>query len=134
MTLRPHGACSTPRPACTGRRTASPTPVTTPTRFVRDLDHDEWAQGFSTFQSWNSPWIAVADGDKFGDSCRRIEQLQPATIVSAHGPTITTDEVPRAFQLLRAVPTSPAPAQPGQPVLDQIVASLTEVVRRDACR
>lgn len=55
---------------------------------------------------------------------RTREDLQPRTIATAHGPTIETSHVARAFELTRELPYNVAPPQPGQPVLDEIVASM----------
>ena len=101
------------------------TPVPTATAFADELDRGQWTDGFNAFQHWNSPWVALTDPDRFADQCRRIEQLDPNTIAGAHGPAITRPDLPFAFELLRRVPTSSEPVQPGQPVLDQIVASMT---------
>lgn len=100
------------------------TPVTQGTAFVEALDPDEWAQGFATFQTWNSPWVSMVDPARFAAECRRIEELEPTTIATAHGPTIEAGHVARAFELLRSVPTATVPSQPDQVVLDQIVASI----------
>lgn len=100
------------------------TPVERGTAFVEELDPDAWAGGFHAFQHWNSPWVSMVEADAFSVACSRIEQLRPSTIATAHGPTIEAGQVQRAFELLRAVPTQPAPPQPGQPVLDEIIASM----------
>lgn len=101
------------------------TPVERGTAFVADLDPDAWEEGFTTFQLWNSPWAALVEQDAFAAECRRVEQLRPSAIATAHGPTIEAPQVQRAFELLRAVPHRAAPPQPGQPVLDGIVAAMT---------
>ena len=100
------------------------TPVERGTAFVEQLDPGFWAEGFNSFQHWNSPWVSIVDRDTFASECRRIEELCPTTIATAHGPTIDGEHVARAFELLRSVPTSQAPPQPGQVVLDQIIAGM----------
>jgi flavorubredoxin len=104
------------------------TPVLEGTAFVDQLDPEFWAEGFSAFQHWNSPWVSLLDPDAFAGECRRIEQLRPSTIATAHGPTIEQSHISAAFEMLRAVPTSAAPPQPGQAVLDQIVAAMAAAV------
>lgn len=101
------------------------TPVTQGTAFVADLDPDEWCEGFTAFQHWNSPWVSMVQAAAFASECARIESLQPTTIATCHGPTIEQSHVARAFELMRSVPDTAAPPQPGQPVLDQIIASTT---------
>ncbi|HTO00936.1 MAG TPA: MBL fold metallo-hydrolase, partial [Microthrixaceae bacterium] len=98
------------------------TPVERGTEFVDQLDPDTWAEGFLAFQHWNSPWVSMLESDAFDMACRRVEQLRPSAIATAHGPTIEAGQIQRAFELLRAVPNSPAPPQPDQLVLDEIVA------------
>ena len=66
----------------------------------------------------------MLDEDTFAEECARIEQLRPRAIATAHGPTIEATDVPRAFELLRAVPSQPAPPQPSQLVLDEILAGM----------
>lgn len=100
------------------------TPVARSTAFVSELEPADWAAGFQAFQAWNSPWAAMLEADAFAVACRSIEQLRPTVIATCHGPTIEASHVPRAFDLLRAVPDEPVPPQPGQPVLDEIVASI----------
>jgi flavorubredoxin len=100
------------------------TPVERGTAFVADLDPEAWAAGFHAFQHWNSPWVSLVEPDAFATECRRIEQLRPSAIAGTHSPTIETSHVQRAFEMLRAVPTSAAPPQPDQAVLDQIVAAM----------
>ena len=100
------------------------TPVERGTAFVADLDPAAWAGGFVTFQGWNSPWVSMLEPDAFAVQCRRIEALRPTAIATAHGPTIEASHVQQAFELLRSVPTAVIPPQPGQPVLDEIVAAI----------
>lgn len=99
------------------------TPVPQATAFVDELDPDHWAGGFQMFQAWNSPWVSLLDSERFGASCRRIEDLGVHTIATCHGPTIGASQVQRAFDLLRAVPENETPPQPNQLVLDEIVAA-----------
>jgi flavorubredoxin len=100
-------------------------PVERSTAFASELDADAWAEGFATFQSWNSPWAALVDRDRFGAQCAHLEASGVTTIASAHGPTIDGHLVPRAFTLLRSIPDVHAPPQPGQPQLDEILAAMT---------
>ncbi len=101
------------------------TPVPSATAFVDELDPDEWAHGFTTFQKWNSPWVELVDGPKYHAEVERLRALGLRTIATCHGPTIGSAFVDQAFELMHAVPASQVPAQPGQPVLDDIVAAMT---------
>ncbi len=95
--------------------------------FVDDLDPQAWAAGFVAFQHWNSPWLSMLDPGKFAAECRKIEALQPRAIAGAHAPTIEATHVAQAFDMMRNLQSSPAPPQPGQVVLDDIIASMTGV-------
>ena len=101
------------------------TPVERGTAFVSDLDPDFWAQGFRDFQIWNSPWISMVDCDAYHGACARIEALGATTIATAHGPTIGAASITEAHSLMRGLPGAVAQPQPGQPVLDDIVAAIT---------
>ena len=94
------------------------------TAFASDLDPEFWAEGFRTFQVWNSPWVTMVDQDAFASACRRIEVLDVRAIATAHGPTIGAASVAEAHDLMRSVPAAVVPPQPGQPVLEEIVASM----------
>jgi len=100
------------------------TPVERGTEFVDDLDPQAWAEGFVAFQHWNSPWLSMLDPAKFAAECHKIEALQPSAIAGAHGPTIEATHVAQSFDMMRQVQSIPAPHQPGQVVLDDIVAAI----------
>jgi flavorubredoxin len=101
-------------------------PVARSTAFVDDMDIEAWIAGFTAFQRWNSPWVALVDEDSFAVECRRLEQLRPTTIATCHGPTIEANRVQQALDLLRSMPTAFAPHQPDQSVLDGIVAAMRD--------
>jgi flavorubredoxin len=95
------------------------------TAFVSDLDPDFWTEGFCTSQIWNSPWVSMLDRGAYAEACRRMETLGITTIATAHGPTIGAASMAAAHDLMRRLPDSVAAPQPGQPVLDEIVAAMT---------
>lgn len=100
------------------------TPVERGTPFVADLDPGFWTEGFTSFQTWNSPWVSMLDPAAFGRACARIEELGVRTIATCHGPTIGPESLDRALEMMRSMPDVDAPPQPGQPVLDEIIASI----------
>ncbi len=103
-------------------------PVAAPTRWASELDRDEWSAGFSTFQQWNSPWVSLVDPERFAAEVGRLAWMGVRTIATCHGPAIDAGMVPAAFDLMARVPGMAVPPQPGQPLLDEIVASMAEVV------
>jgi flavorubredoxin len=101
------------------------TPVARGTAFVEDLDPVEWRDGFVAFNTWNSPWVSLVDRSRFLTECRRVTDLPLTAIAGTHGPTIEASNLAMAFELLRRLPDDAAPPQPGQELLDQIVAAMT---------
>lgn len=101
-------------------------PVTHSTAFVSDMDSDHWAEGFATFNIWNSPWVSLVDQTRFEQECQRIEQLEPTVIATCHGPTIGAPQIQQAFDMLRVLPSVPTPPQPDQATLDLIVAAMAD--------
>lgn len=101
------------------------TGVVSGTEFADQLDPEFWAEGFASFQAWNSPWVTLLDRTAFAGECRRIEDLRPTVIATAHGPTIAGPDVRTALEMMRAMPSVTVPPQPGQVVLDEIVAAMT---------
>jgi flavorubredoxin len=99
-------------------------PVQRGTAFVEDLDADAWAEGFVTFQHWNSPWVRMVDRAAWSAACDAFAALGVRTVATAHGPTVDAASLGPALELLRQLPDLPAPPQPGQPVLDAIVAGM----------
>lgn len=100
------------------------TPVLAGAPTVADIDPEFWIEGFTMFQTWNSPWVSMLDHDAFAESARTIEQLGVTTIAGAHTPTIPSTHLDQAFTMLRAMPTTPAPPMPDQAALDQMLATL----------
>jgi flavorubredoxin len=94
------------------------------TAFASDLDPEFWADGFRTFQAWNSPWVSMVDRNAYAAACRRIEELDVRAIATAHGPTIGAASVAEAHALMRSVSDAVVTPQPGQPDLEEIVASM----------
>ena len=99
-------------------------PVNGPTENVRELHPEEWRQGFQTFQMAVSPWIAMTDETKFGAAVKRIADLEPKVISSAHTPPITGCYVKSAIDMIYDLPSAPAAKLPVQADLDAILASM----------
>jgi len=100
------------------------TPVERAAATVAELPAEAWAGGFTAFQAWNSPWASLVDRSAWATECDRIERLGITAIATAHGPVIEQSHVAAAFEMLRSIPDADVPPQPGQPLLDQIVASM----------
>lgn len=101
------------------------TPVLRGAAYVDELDPHFWEEGFTAFQTWNSPWVSMVDRAAFSEACAHIERLEVSTIAGGHTPTIGYGDVATAFRMLRSMPEATVPPQPGQPVLDEIVAAMS---------
>jgi flavorubredoxin len=101
---------------------AAPVPVAT--NDAADVDPGAYEEGFLAFQRWNSPWHELVDPVRYNAEVDRLHSVGAATIASTHGPALRGATVERGFELLRRVIDDATPPMPGQPVLDQIVASL----------
>jgi flavorubredoxin len=100
------------------------TPVLQVAETVEELDPGFWAEGLAMFQTYNSPWVSLLDPARYAAEVDRFAALGVRAIATCHSPSITEPYVDKAVQMLRDVPAATVPPQPGQPVLDQIVASL----------
>jgi len=100
------------------------TPVARGTGNVEQLSAEEWREGFMMFQLLNSPWVTMVDDAKYQRAVDEMARLGITAIASAHGPAITGANVDRAISMLRELSSGQVPPTPGQPVLDEIVASI----------
>jgi flavorubredoxin len=102
------------------------TPVLRAAATIDELDPGFWSEGFAMFQAYNSPWVSLVDPERYRAEVERVARLGIRTVASCHSPTITEPYVDKAFQMLRDMPLAAAhvPPQPGQPVLDEIIASI----------
>lgn len=91
---------------------------------IAELDREQWQGGFAMFHQFLAPWMSMIDERRFQDEVTRVANLGIATIASAHSPSISGANVATAIDLLRAVPSAPVTAAPGQAELDAIVASI----------
>jgi flavorubredoxin len=102
------------------------TPVTQPTQEAADMPADALFEGFMQFQQWNSPWVELVDPARYAAKVAELTALDVQAIASTHGPAFTGAMVEQGFGLLRDVLTHDAGPEPGQPVLDEIVAQILE--------
>ena len=94
-----------------------------PVSTVADLDPGFWADGMAMFvHNALSPWLGLVDADRYGALCDRVESLGMRAIATAHAPLITEETTAKAFEILRALPSVPAPPVPDQVVLEAILS------------
>lgn len=88
------------------------------------LDRDEWVAGMAMFSQYLAPWHELLDMSKYQASVDRVEVLGVSTIAGCHSPTINGGLVADALATTRRFHEMQVPPQPGQCVLDEILASV----------
>src|SRR5581483_11617163 len=89
-------------------------PVLGPVEDSNDMEREFWRQGFTMFHSLVSPWHAITDPTKFKRDVDRISTLDIKVAVAAHNAPLHGERLDEAFELLRALPNTPAAQLPGQ--------------------
>ena len=105
------------------------TPLTDPEMAVGDLDPEFWRFGMTLFSYGAvSPWLAVADQDKFARTVDAVGGLDITTIAGCHTPVLEGDLIQQALDHTRALPSVAPPPLPDQSILDQIIAATAQPV------
>ena len=95
-------------------------PMLTPIRDIAELPDEMFDTGMATFNRWVSPWIEIADPDRFQASVDRVARLNPSVLVGCHSPMIGRSHVHRAFDVMRRSATADTMPMADQTVLDEI--------------
>ena len=98
------------------------TPTLAPTTHVDTLDAEFWHDGMAMFHQYVSPWYAMLDDAKYQRSVDRVASLGITAIAGCHTPAIGSAHVDRAIEQIRTFASVTVPAEPGQDVLDQMLA------------
>ena len=105
------------------------TPLTAPDQAVADIDPEFWQFGMTLFSYGAvSPWLAIADHDKFGGTVDAVAGLGATTIAGCHTPVLEGELIDRTLNHTRALPSVDPPHLPDQSVLDQIIAATSQPV------
>jgi flavorubredoxin len=94
---------------------------------VEDLPPAMYDETFALFNSLVSPWHQWLDRDVYRQHTDTVQALAPRAVASAHGPVLTGDAIADAFDRVRAMAGAPIVEPPGQPALDEILASFVAV-------
>ncbi|MEX0169330.1 MBL fold metallo-hydrolase [Streptomyces sp. LMG1-1-1.1] len=73
-----------------------------------ELSEEEFFRGFDVLNRAIAPWTALVDEARFVRPVRDLAALRPARLLSAHGPTVRADAVPRLFEAMARIPSLPA--------------------------
>jgi flavorubredoxin len=89
-----------------------------------DVPNDLYEMSFVALNTWNTPWIEWVDRDRYAAHVRETSALGATVVASAHGPVLRGSRIDDAFRrTLDLAGTAPVP-QPGQELLDLLVASV----------
>lgn len=91
---------------------------------VDDLPSDLYDESFREINSLVSPWHQWLDADRYARHVDSIEALRPSAIASAHGPILTGDAIPDAFDRVRRLAGEPRVVLPSQSALDELLAGV----------
>jgi flavorubredoxin len=100
-------------------------PITSLATNASQLEREPWIEGLAMFSQYVAPWFELIDDTKYQRSVDRVELLGVSVIAGCHGPTIGSDLVRDAIATTRRFHEMVVPPQPGQQLLDQILASIT---------
>ncbi|MEU4063000.1 flavodoxin [Streptomyces wedmorensis] len=78
------------------------------TQEFTDLSEEEFFRGFDVLNRAIAPWTALVDEARFVRPVREPAALRPARLLSAHGPTVRGDSMPRLFDAMARIPALPA--------------------------
>jgi flavorubredoxin len=89
-----------------------------------DIPPDLYDETFSLLNSLISPWHQWLDANRYAAHVREVSRLEPAATASAHGPILRGAAIDDAFERVVAMAGQPIVAPPGQPLLDELVATV----------
>lgn len=103
---------------------AALTPVASPEG--TDLPPDLYDETFRLLNSLVSPWHQWLDEEKYGRHVHALAALDPVATASAHGPVLRGSAIDDAFARVCAMAGQPIVPPPGQELLDELLATLTQ--------
>ena len=87
----------------------------------QDVPRDVVDELMPGMNSLISPWHAWLDADVYNRHVDTVESLGLLAVASAHGPILTGDAIPEAFQIVRSLAGKDVIPGPGPEVLEQLV-------------
>lgn len=90
---------------------------------VDDIPTDLYDESFHLLNSLVSPWHQWLDADKYDRHVDTVEALRPQVVATAHGPALSGLSIHDAFDRVRGMAGQPIVPRPGQPVLEEILAT-----------
>ncbi len=83
------------------------TVLSEPAQHISEIPESEFFSGFSVLNRAIAPWTALADEEKFRPALSRLAGLNPARLLSSHGPTVE-GRLDDLFAAMSAIPSLPA--------------------------
>jgi flavorubredoxin len=90
---------------------------------VEELAKDLYDESFQMFNSLISPWHQWPDPVAYNRHVDTVGALKPLVVASAHGPILRGGAIHDAFDRVRALAGQPRVQPPGQPLLDELLAT-----------
>jgi flavorubredoxin len=91
---------------------------------VAEIPSEMYAESFALLNSLVSPWHQWLDVARYRKHCDQVQSLAPVATASAHGPVLRGPAIADAFERVRAMAGAPIVDPPGQPVLEQMLATV----------
>lgn len=94
-----------------------------PAQEVGEVPETAYQDGFRMFQGVLSPWVTLVDQGKFDQTLEPIQEFQPRTILSAHGP-VAHERTPALLEAMSAIPSAEPFVGPDQAALEAMLAEM----------
>ena len=91
---------------------------------VDEVPKDLYDDSFRMFNSMISPWHQWLDPIAYNRHVDTVEGLRPRVVASAHGHVLRGGDIHDAFDRVRALAGQPRVVPPGQPLLDELLATV----------
>ena len=97
--------------------------IPAPAQLVDQIPAEDLTQGMTQWASGDNPWVHMVETVMFNQTLKRIHQLAPEMILSAHLPPAKgrTDQL---LRLLASVPSAPPFVAPDQAVLEKMLSQM----------
>ncbi|MGW8181647.1 MAG: MBL fold metallo-hydrolase, partial [bacterium] len=90
-------------------------------RTVEDIPEENLTQGVVSWAGVDSPWVHTVEPSAYSASLKRISEMAPKMILSAHLP-LARGKTSELLEMLARVPAMPPFVAPDQSALEQILA------------
>ncbi len=95
-----------------------------PVHHVDEIPRELYDETFALLNSLVSPWHQWLDPQRYDRHVDTVEAHRAQVVATAHGPVLTGPAIHDAFDRVRAMAGQPIAPRPGQPLLDEILASV----------